>query len=324
MSLFTAALGGAGRAAGEMADTWIKQEAAEKSAMNLEQLRAEIETRKARLINELAIDRDARTRAAQRADNEAEFARQLRLEGGEPLVDKYGRVMRGAGVRMPEGPGEGVDSTTVPEQFSAEERAAIKRAQLGKDAFHFGEWGTGDRATGEQRLGEIGEARRAMIEAQTRAAEANVPLREAQADAAGARAAKARADATRTSARADTSLRDASQAVEVARRALKDAEGTALELLLRNNPNALAMTAEQRQDWLLRNERVRQAAEALRIAEDNRRRILQQREGPAALPDGVTREEAVAQARAAIARGADRAAVVKRLESFGIADHGIR
>lgn len=320
MSLFTSALAGAGRAAGEMADTWIKREAAEKTAVNLEQLRADIEQRKARLVNELAIDRDARTRAAQRADRDAEFGRQLRIEGGEPLADKVERVLRGERVRMPEGPGEGVDSPTVPEQLSADEKAAVKRAQLGKDAYHFGEWGVGDRATGEQRLGEIGEARRAMVEAQARAAEANVPLREAQADAAAARA-----NATRTNTRADTSLRDASQAVEVARRALKDAESTALEVLLRNNPNALAMTAEQRQDWLMRNDRVRQATEALRIAEDNRRRLLQQREqnAPAALPEGVSREDAIAQARAAIARGADRAAVVKRLESFGVSGHGL-
>lgn len=63
MSLFTAALGGAGRAAGQMAEAYIKDELTRNAAADLERIRTENEERKARLINELAIDREARAQA---------------------------------------------------------------------------------------------------------------------------------------------------------------------------------------------------------------------------------------------------------------------
>jgi hypothetical protein len=97
---------------------------------------------------------------------QAALERQIAVEGGTGLVEKFRRVVSGKGVRMPEGPGEGVDSTYEPEQFSAAEKGLVRRAQLGKDAEHIGNYGTTDRITGKFTPNELGtaeiEARKAL------------------------------------------------------------------------------------------------------------------------------------------------------------------
>jgi hypothetical protein len=116
---------------------------------------------------------------------------------------------------------------------------------------------------------------------------------------------------------APSNLRDANTAAETARRALKDAERTALDLLTRNNPQALSWDADRREQWLRSQPRVQAAERALVEAEGYRRQFMQQ-SGANSLPAGVTREEALRQARAAIARGASRDAVLQRLRSLGV------
>ena len=116
---------------------------------------------------------------------------------------------------------------------------------------------------------------------------------------------------------APNNLRDATQAVEVARRAVKDAEAAARDTLLRANPSALSMSADDREGWVARQPRVEAARQALTNAEGYRRQYMQQ-PGATSLPAGITRDEAFRQARAAIARGANRDAVVQRLRQYGI------
>jgi len=66
MSIFTNALGGAGAAAQNMSDVWIKEE----STGNLQKLQAELDAGKQRLINELQMGRDA-TQHTQRMEADA-------------------------------------------------------------------------------------------------------------------------------------------------------------------------------------------------------------------------------------------------------------
>lgn len=99
MSLFTAALGGAGRAAQDMTGVWIREE----SQMNLAAHQAEIDKGKARLVNELRMTADQQQHgqrleadAAQTAGREASAIRQsdraLSPEVTARMADQAGAI----------------------------------------------------------------------------------------------------------------------------------------------------------------------------------------------------------------------------------------
>lgn len=142
---------------------------------------------------------------------------------------------------------------------------------------------------------------------------------QARSEAERARAVRAPAAA----GRAPNDLREANTMVETARRTLKDATTAAMDALLRNNPQALGMDAREREAYLANNTRVQRAQEELDRALRYRNELLQRSPGGVRLPAGETRDSVIAQARAAIARGARRDAVVQRLESWGVRDHGL-
>lgn len=324
MSLFTAALAGAGGAVRDTTGTWIKQEAQTQTGIDLAKVNGEIDQQKAAYLESLRAKNDASKRAADRADRDAQTAEALRVEGGAPLAEKYARVASGGMVRLPEGPGEGIDSTRVPETLTPEEQAQVRAAQLGGDRYRFTEAGVGDRATGEFQPGAVAQARTKMIEAQARAADANVDLREAQAS----RTRRAPAGG------ADTTLRDANQTVEIARRAVKDAERSALDVLTKNNPDALGMDAAAREKWLSENSRVAAARANLDAAMNARQRLMDADTAPSRAsrqpkvdtgdadqpqkPTDVGDDLILQQARDALRRGASREKVERRLRAWGL------
>jgi len=122
---------------------------------------------------------------------------------------------------------------------------------------------------------------------------------------------------------ADGTVRNAQQQLE--------AELNAASRALRDNPSAIGWDADRRDEWLQSRPAVQQARKALADAQRRRDAIVEVdgmeegfrsvRGGPAprpALPAGVTRDQALQQARQAIARGASRDAVIQRLRGFGI------
>lgn len=145
----------------------------------------------------------------------------------------------------------------------------------------------------------------------------------------------ARAQRSAAGERQSQQLRAADGTVANAQRHL-DTEMNAASRALRDNPAAIGWDADRRDEWVQSRPAVREARDALREAQ-RRRDALAEGEGMEAgfrearggnalrpsLPAGVTREQAIAQARQAIARGANRDAVIQRLRGYGIDPRGL-
>lgn len=198
---------------------------------------------------------------------------------------------------------QGAFSTDASE---VERTRRASRAIQGKDRF---------KVDGDEKIDEFSDA---GFRGQT--AQGQAKVRESGAKASRAAAGERQSEQLRA---ADGSVRSAQQQLE--------AELNAASRALRDNPSAVGWDADRRDEWLQSRPAVQQARKALADAQRRRDAIVEGdgmeegfrsvRGGPAprpALPAGVTRDQALQQARQAIARGASRDAVIQRLRGFGI------
>lgn len=276
--------------------------------------------------NQLAVE-NRREQNRVDLEQQQQDARLRELPGGASIAEKLAAVRAGATTDLRGAPGEQEPTTTEPVSLSQDESLAVRRARLGKDAFAANEFGTLDRVTGQftpsaERTGELRartEAERELANLRRRT-DPNLRHAGGGANAQDFKAARALFDGAQ---KEEKQARDELGKLQAQLpKALTRAAIDALQTSIRQKQGEIqsaqqqAAVARQRMESFTGDgggsAGVAPATPSGAVATGN-----------AALPSGVSRADAIALARQAIAGGKDRAAIIRRLESLGIRDSGL-